>query len=920
MHVGAADWNYIDAVEILGSTLCFEKNGHLADQPGFHAAGWPRMAEARGRPGPDSALRVLLGGGLGRNERRLVSNIGSTSIQGGALRAEDDLGSPGSWVARGTTITSNVKVVYVPHANAHGADSFQYQANDCTGDIFRVSAPGTISISIEAINDVPTLAVDTLAATTNADEAIDFGVIVDDVETVASELVIDITSLPTGTESQFYDGTTPVSPSALPHRLTNALKVLSFRFDSLAGLETSALPEGELLRTTAATYVSFTATDPDGGVLASTVRLQLYAATFSCVAEDHEVVFEGEEPVCTACRPGVAASPGSPTCDICAEGFFRLSAADDASSCVRCPETVVSCPRDATLETMELSAGWWRASNQSAEWHWCGETPGYVRFLLLPWLEGNSPSPGNRTDVKAQSMCLGGADGGETSCAPTHLGPLCRSCNSSYYFDEADLECKVCPDGGSVTGVIALVLVVCAILVILFRQLQGYFTKAEPRAGASKLVERVDGCLRFLSKQLHNINAMCSSHLFMPSLKLIIAYCQVVYAVPAVYDVTMPDSYYRALDWLDFFTFQWLLEVGIDPECVGGGGLATQLAVFGLVPFGVMLALPFVAICVEKLAAAFTGQASGGSKRIAAQNQKNQWTSRVGLSFLRTLPLSLFIAFISVISVSHRVFSAFDCLEFETDSLSDPKTSLHYVNSDLTLRCDASVPAYKEATDLAYTLIALWPVAMPLAFALTLFSVRNKLLKRRGTQLTRATNFLHKEYEPLYFWWESLVLVQRLALTGWNQLVPGHMALLRIILGLFVSFTYTMLLLICKPVRRSQPLWTLALAIPNVCFAAAAVHLDRGRHPRDHLAGIARAHLHVRDAPQDLRPHRARRHRVRRDRLLLQGEDGDVRRHLDLRDPRLLHDGGAARGAQAEPDQGAAHGAGPPGAAARPWL
>ena len=41
--------------------------------------------------------------------------------------------------------------------------------------------------------------------------------------------------------------------------------------------------------------------------------------------------------------------------------------------------------------------------------------------------------------------------------------------------------------------------------------------------------------------------------------------------------------------------------------------------------------------------------------------------------------------------------------------------------------------------------------------------------------------------------------MQRLALTGWIQLVPGHMALLRIILGIFVSFTYTLLLMICKP-------------------------------------------------------------------------------------------------------------------------
>ena len=779
----------------------------------------------------------------------------------------------------------------MPHANAFGADSFQYEANDCTGDIFRVSAPGTVSIDIDAVNDVPTLAVHTFGATTNADEAIDFGIAVADVETDASELLIDITSLPTGTESQFYDGATPVLPSALPHRLTNAAKVLGFRFDSLAGLETSELIDGELLRTTAATNVSFTATDPDGGVLAAAVRLRLYSASFSCVAEDHAVVFEGEEAVCAACRPGVAASPGAPTCDICAEGFFRLSADDDAgSSCVACPETAVRCPRDATLETMELSAGWWRASNRSAEWHWCGETPGYVRFLLLPWLEGNSPSPGNRTGVQAQAMCLGGADGGETSCAANHLGPLCRSCNSSYFFDEVDLECKVCPDGGSVMGAIALVVVFCAVAVGLFRLLQGYFTRMEPRAGASMLLKRVDGCLRFLSKQLHNINAIRSNHIFTPSLKLIIAYCQVVYAVPTVYDVTMPDSYYRALGWLEFFTFEWLFELGIEAECLGGGGLATQLAVFGLVPFGVMLALPFVAICVEKLVEAFTAerfapvvvmarrfsssmretsskpretsskpiaglppggvacQASSG-KRVAAQKKRaNQWNSRVGLSFLRTLPLSLFIAFVAVISVSHRVFSAFDCLELETDSLADPKASLQYVTSDMTLRCDASVPAYKEATDLAYTLIALWPVAMPLAFALTLLCVSDKLLKRRGTQLTRATSFLHKEYEAPYFWWEPLVLVQvvmplpsaapamhrptrlctprptdppvssllpshtppshptspfarvqRLALTGWIQLVPGHMALLRIILGIFVSFTYTLLLMICKP-------------------------------------------------------------------------------------------------------------------------
>ena len=48
------------------------------DQPGLHAADWPRMAEACGGSGPESPpLRVPPGGGSGRTERRLVFNTGA---------------------------------------------------------------------------------------------------------------------------------------------------------------------------------------------------------------------------------------------------------------------------------------------------------------------------------------------------------------------------------------------------------------------------------------------------------------------------------------------------------------------------------------------------------------------------------------------------------------------------------------------------------------------------------------------------------------------------------------------------------------------------------------------------------------------------------------------------------------------------
>jgi len=147
---------------------------------------------------------------------------GSTSIQAGALRQKSNIG------ATGGRVTSNVNVVYVPNLNAHGDDYFEYTANDCTG----------------GVNDTPMLIVGAVSVT-NAAEQLNFSALVADIETVSSQLVIEITALPPGTASHFYDGPTLVSPSALPHRLTNALNVLSFRFDSLVGLEGFQVSDGK---------------------------------------------------------------------------------------------------------------------------------------------------------------------------------------------------------------------------------------------------------------------------------------------------------------------------------------------------------------------------------------------------------------------------------------------------------------------------------------------------------------------------------------------------------------------------------------------------------------------------------------------------------------------------------------------------
>ena len=88
---------------------------------------------------------------------------------------------------------------------------------------------------------------------------------------------------------------------------------------------------------------------------------------------------------------------------------------------------------------------------------------------------------------------------------------------------------------------------------------------------------------------------------------------------------------------------------------------------------------------------------------------------------------------------------------------------------------------------------------MPLLYLLVLVPNRTALQQRRRTQMVRATEFLHKEYAPMYFWWEVLPLLQRLALTGWVMLIPVEQDEWRILVGLLVTVAYLTLLQFVQP-------------------------------------------------------------------------------------------------------------------------
>eukprot|EP00966_Prymnesium_polylepis_P316335 7309435-Prymnesium_polylepis.2 len=89
-----------------------------------------------------------------------------------------------------------------------------------------------------------------------------------------------------------------------------------------------------------------------------------------------------------------------------------------------------------------------------------------------------------------------------------------------------------------------------------------------------------------------------------------------------------------------------------------------------------------------------------------------------------------------------------------------------YVHDHLDLNCDNE--EYSRTSELAYFMVAVWPLGLPFLYALLLGASHRALSVGNGkmTQMGRMTAFLWDDYHPHSFWWELVELGRKLALTG----------------------------------------------------------------------------------------------------------------------------------------------------------
>ena len=165
-----------------------------------------------------------------------------------------------------------------------------------------------------------------------------------------------------------------------------------------------------------------------------------------------------------------------------------------------------------------------------------------------------------------------------------------------------------------------------------------------------------------------------------------------------------------------------------------------------------------------------------------------------------------------------RLFLAFQCESFVYDDFSvgedgvpTPKSKL-YLAASLNVECHAYLEPGGSTDHVpilvtAWAFIALWPLAMPLLYAVLLFRCRTAVQNHQPSSLSRATRFLWSEYQDAYYWYEMVELTTKLILTNFLLFVnfeSGSDKFLRLFIGLLIAiFAFTMQLVL-RPFRKAS--------------------------------------------------------------------------------------------------------------------
>ena len=556
---------------------------------------------------------------------------------------------------------------------------------------------------------------------------------------------------------------------------------------------------------------------------------------------------------CVFCKEGFYRNENEMTCQPCSQLEKGINGGTNCAS-LTTPWSdgkgnLTHGPR--SLAEVQIQPNFWRLGNQSKS--------------LIPCktnASGNSTCVGGNSSVFEDDFKYGYA--GKGYCSEGHLGPLCQVCeNPDFYFDsEEAMMCVQCPSPADrmylpIGCVCALALLMLSGLLIKKR----FSNKlVRPLAEAHRIVARVtssrltrrppwhcsttkatpvtamgqcascppplcSGPSRFEatsqpSKGRPRLKICAPTRLqvrdldIKPRGKLLFTFFQMASQITTVYNIDLSgDS--SSLYAQSTAIFSWMdgaldLDDYLFPgQCIKAG-FRYRLLARAITPIVLLLAIPpaRIAFVYGRLAVAKVKRPLRKGEGEKQRTPRERW-KKVREDVAKTLidalyvavPFALAVSFLLVATVSKGIFDSFICKEYKLDD-KDVRT---FLVADLRIVCDGNdyPEEYNEIKYNALIFIAIWPVGVPLLYVLCLLPIRKKLRQRKQARWVQATEFLHQDYKPEFFWWEIVTLIQRLVLSGFVLLFPIELDAWRIFVGLLFAVAYLSLLQYVQPYRST---------------------------------------------------------------------------------------------------------------------
>jgi len=477
---------------------------------------------------------------------------------------------------------------------------------------------------------------------------------------------------------------------------------------------------------------------------------------------------------CTTCSPGQYQDAFAGTsCQSCATGHWCTSDAQISCSentynplpnasrqtdCTRCPERTTTLTLDGrtSVDDCSCSEGFYFAPENHTEGREgciarCCTCPigtnctyGSISLATLPLARGYFRLARGSVDVRrcpdaaancsANSHCplsTSGCRGGDgDTCMPGLNGTFCRSCAEPFHYyvratTEAVAHCEPCEEVSSSRSVVIILLFLSCAVVVAF--IAVIFTRMP--ANAQQLLRQ----LWHAATQIYRLPN---------KLKILVGFYQIAARVESVYDILLPAEVRQLL-----LSIQLTISIGIDGvplACVGANGYIPRLLFWMMLPLIVVVATS----CV-------------GAARVLISTKLQ--ASRAALVDA-TLPGVLRIFFLSYPIVTNVAFEAFSCFQFEDGA--------GYLMADVSIECYTS--EHRAAQAIACVAILLYPVGLFLLNGALLFRVRKAVLAGKPTPLSRSVAFLHREYQPLVYFWELVEMARRFLLVGIYVVGPYH--------------------------------------------------------------------------------------------------------------------------------------------------